>query len=55
MEEERERKEEKNRAKIARRFISSSKGLDRFMNLIDFSVKKGHKISSRYVGENINS
>jgi len=32
------------------RFISSSKGLDRFMNPIDCPVKKKrHKISSRYV------
>lgn len=51
-EEEREkekRRKERNIERRSRRFISSPKGLDRFMNPIDRSAKKkGHKISSRY-------
>lgn len=48
-ERKRKKKIERNIERRSRRFISSPKGLDRFMNLIDRSAKKkGHKISSRY-------
>lgn len=48
-EEKRKGKKERNIERRSRRFISSPKGLDRFMNPIDRSAKKkGHKIFSRY-------